>query len=154
MHFETKAIRIQTEKSQHQEHSTPLFPTSSFTFSNAQEMADGFAGLNEKNIYSRFTNPNCREFEQKMASLEGTEGAFATASGMAAVFATLLTFLEAGDHVLASRALFGSSFQILSDTLPRYGIEYTFLDPVDYNQWDTEVRPNTKLLFIETPTNP
>ncbi len=154
MKFETKAIRTQTERSQHQEHSSPIFPTSSFVFKDVEEMQNVFAGEKEGNIYSRFSNPTVREFEDKIAILEGVERAMATATGMAAVFASFLAFLKQGDHVIASRAVFGSSFQILSQTLPEYGIECTYVDPLDLDSWDAAVQKNTKMLFLETPSNP
>jgi O-succinylhomoserine sulfhydrylase len=154
MKFETKAIRIQTERSQHREHGTPIFPTSSFIFDNAEQMRALFAGEETGNIYSRFTNPSVREFELKMAALEEMDDAFATASGMSAVFATLMTFLKKGDHVLASRALFGSTYNLLNNRLSNWGIEYDFVDPKTPENWEEKVRANTKMLFIETPSNP
>lgn len=154
MKFETKAIRLQAKRSGHREHSVPIFPTSSFVFDDAEQMRQLFAGEQEGNIYSRFTNPNCQELEQKMAALEGVEAAYATATGMAAVFASLMSFLEAGDHLLASRALFGSSVTILTKYLPKWGIECSWLDPHEMDQWEQALRPNTKMLFIETPSNP
>lgn len=154
MKFETKAIRIQSKRSVHREHSTPIFPTSSFVFESAEQMQAIFAGEEQGNIYSRFTNPSAQEFQEKMAALEGTESAMATATGMAAVFASFLTFLKKGDHVLASRAVFGSSFQILSQTLPEYGISCSFVDPLHPESWQMAVQENTKMLFIETPSNP
>ncbi len=154
MKFETKAIRIQTERSQHREHGTPIFPTSSFVFDDAEQMRSLFAGEETGNIYSRFTNPSVREFELKIAALEEVTDAFATASGMAAVFAVFMTFLKKGDHVLASRALFGSTFNLLNNRLASWGIEYDFVDPKTPESWNEKVRPNTKMLFIETPSNP
>ncbi len=154
MKFETKAIRIQSDRSQHREHSTPIFPTSSFVFENVEQMQEVFAGNESGNIYSRFTNPSVAEFEEKIAALEGVEKAMATASGMAAVFSGFLAFLEKGDHVIASRAIFGSTFQILSATLPQYGIECTFVDAEDYSSWESAIQNNTKMLYLETPSNP
>lgn len=154
MKFETKAIRIQTDRSQYREHSTPIFPTSSFVFENAEQMRMVFAGSEEGNIYSRFNNPTVQEFEQKVAALEGVESAIATASGMAAVFAGFLTFLKKGDHVIASRALFGSAFQVLTQTLNDYGIDCTFVDSVDPTSWDVAIQSNTKMFYTETPSNP
>ncbi len=154
MKFETKAIRIQTRRSEHREHSTPIFPTSSFVFENAEQMQAIFAGSENGNIYSRFTNPSAQEFQEKIAALEGTESAMATATGMAAVFASFLAFLKKGDHVLASRAVFGSTFQVLSQTLPQYGISCTFVDPLQPESWEHAVQENTKMLFLETPSNP
>jgi len=154
MKFETRAIRIQTERSMHREHSTAIYPTSSFVFENAEQMQKLFAGEEEGNIYSRFTNPSVREFEQKIASLEGVDAAMATATGMAAVFASFLAFLKQGDHVIASRAIFGSTFQVLSATLTEYGITSTFVDPAKPNTWEAAIRPSTKMFYIETPSNP
>lgn len=154
MKFETKAIRLQTAQTGHKEHSTPIFPTSSFTFENAEQMAATFAGDQKGNIYSRFTNPTVREFEQKMAALEDTEDAFATASGMAAVFATFAAFLEQGDHMLSSRAIFGSTNKVITDTFTKWGVSHDWLDVADMSQWARTVRRNSKLIYIETPSNP
>ena len=154
MNFETKAIRIQTNRTTQREHSTPIFPTSSFVFDSAEHMRATFAGETPDNIYSRFMNPNCKELELKIAALEGTDDAVAVASGMAAVWAAILSFLKNGDHVLASRALFGSSYQMFINYLPKWGIECTFVDPVETDNWHTFIRPNTKMLFIESPSNP
>jgi len=154
MKFETKAIRIQTERSQHREHGTPIFPTSSFVFDDAEQMRSLFAGEETGNVYSRFTNPSVREFELKIAALEEVEDAFATATGMAAVFAVFMTFLKKGDHVLASRALFGSTYNLLNNRMSNWGIEYDFVDAQTPENWEEKVRPNTKMLFIETPSNP
>ena len=154
MKFETKAIRIQTERSQHREHGTPIFPTSSFIFDDAEQMRSLFAGEETGNVYSRFTNPSVREFELKIAALEEVEDAFATATGMAAVFAVFMTFLKKGDHVLASRALFGSTYNLLNNRMSNWGIEYDFVDSQTPENWEEKVRPNTKMLFIETPSNP
>ena len=154
MKFETKAIRIQTERSQHREHGTPIFPTSSFVFDDAEQMRSLFAGEETGNIYSRFTNPSVREFELKIAALEEVDDAYATATGMAAVFAVFMTFLKKGDHVLASRAIFGSTYNLLKNRLSNWGIEYDFVDPKTQKTWGEKVRANTKMLFIETPSNP
>lgn len=154
MKFETKAIRIQTERSQHREHGTPIFPTSSFVFDDAEQMRSLFAGEQTGNIYSRFTNPSVREFELKIAALEELDDAYATATGMSAVFAVFMTFLKKGDHVLASRAIFGSTYNLLKTRLTNWGIEYDFVDPKTPENWEEKVRANTKMLFIETPSNP
>ncbi|MCR9286887.1 O-succinylhomoserine sulfhydrylase [Saprospiraceae bacterium] len=154
MKFETKAIRIQTKRSEHREHSTPIFPTSSFVFENAEQMQAIFGGEEKGNIYSRFTNPSAREFEEKMAALEGVENAMATATGMAAVFASFMAHLKKGDHVIASRAVFGSSFQILAQTLPNYGITTTYINPLMPETWSEALNENTKMFFLETPSNP
>lgn len=153
MKFETAAIRLQTERSQHREHSTPIFPTSSFVFEDAEQMRSLFADEQEGNIYSRFTNPNCSELEQKMAALEGVDQAVCTASGMAAIFASMMGLLQAGDHLLATKAIFGATFTVLTQWLPRWGISCDWLD-TDTSDWQQAVRPNTKMLFIETPSNP
>lgn len=154
MNFETLAIRLQTERTQHREHSTPIFPTSSFVFDDAEQMRALFADEQEGNIYSRFTNPTVRELEEKMAALEGTEDAFATATGMAAVFASFMAFLNAGDHLLCTRAVFGSTHTVVSQFLPRWGIQTDFLDGRRPETWQNLLRPNTRMLFLETPTNP
>ncbi|MEM6964638.1 MAG: O-succinylhomoserine sulfhydrylase [Bacteroidota bacterium] len=154
MKFETKAIRIQTHRTPQREHSTPIFPTSSFVFENAEQMRSLFAGEATGNIYSRFTNPTCRELELKIAALEGVDDAVATASGMAAVSAVFFTFLKAGDHVICSRALFGSTCSLLNNYLPEWGIEHDFVDPYQPETWSSQVKPNTKMLFVETPSNP
>ena len=154
MKFETKAIRLQMERSKEMEHSAAIYPTSSFIFHNAEEMQKVFAGEQEANIYSRFTNPSVNEFEKKMASLEGVERAQATASGMAAVFSSILPFLKQGDHLIASKAVFGSSFQVLATMLPDYGIETTFVQANDPESWREALRENSKMFFLESPSNP
>jgi len=153
MKFETAAIRLQTERTQHREHSTPIFPTSSFVFEDAEQMRALFADEQEGNIYSRFTNPNCSELELKIATLEGVDTALSTASGMAAIFASIMGLLSSGDHLLATKAIFGASNTILTQWLPRYGITCDWLDS-DTTNWQDSVRPNTKMLFLETPSNP
>jgi len=152
--FETRAIRLQNEQTGEREHSVPIFPTSSFTFDNAEQMRAVFASEEEGNIYSRFTNPNCRELETKMASLEETEAAVALASGMSAVFGALMGHLQAGDHLICARAIFGSTYQVLMNWLPRWGIETTFVDGTDATNWALALKKNTKMFFLETPSNP
>ena len=154
MKFETLAIRLQTERTQHREHSTPIFPTSSYVFDDAEQMRSLFASEQEGNIYSRFTNPNCSELEQKIAALEGLEDALATATGMSAIFAAFMSFLSTGDHLLVSRAIFGSTFTIITQYLPKWGISYSWIDPLAPESWEEKIRPETKMLFIETPSNP
>ncbi len=154
MKFGTKAIRIQTDKTQHLEHSTPLFPTSSFVFENAEDMRAKFAGEEEGNIYSRFTNPSVRELELKIAALEGGEEGLATASGMAAIFTTFAALLASGDHILMSRAVFASTFRITENYLDKWKISYDYADPENLDSWDAMIRPETKLVYIETPSNP
>lgn len=153
-HFETLAIRTQTAQTNQKEHSTPLFLTSSFTFDTAEEGAALFNGDLEGNQYSRFSNPNTDEFIDKLNLLEGTEAGIATASGMAAVFCAILPNVKVGDHVVASKAIFGSSTLVISTILPQYGIGCTFVDVDNKDQWQQAIKKNTKFLFVETPSNP
>ena len=152
--FETDAIRIQTPTTGEREHSTPLYMTSSFTFESAEHARAMFAKEIEGNVYSRYSNPNTDEFIAKMCRLEGADAGVATSSGMAGVFGCLAGILNQGDHVLASRSLFGSSHQILSQILPRWGISFTYADADKTNSWQELIKPNTKMLFLETPSNP
>ncbi len=154
MHFETKAIRTQTDRSQHHEHSTPIFATSSFVFDDAENMRALFANELDGNIYSRFTNPSVREFENKMTILEEGEDSIATSSGMAAIFATFASLLSSGDHILISKAVFGSTFRVAEDYLNKWGISHNYIDHLDMSSWDDKLQSNTKLLYIETPSNP
>lgn len=154
MRPETKAIRIQTERTQENEHSTPLYLTSSFVFDDAEHMRATFADENDDNIYSRFSNPNVREFTDKLCALEGTEAGFATASGMAAVVASFLSFLKAGDHLLACSSIFGSTHTVITKYLPKWGISYSYADIHKPETWESLIRPETKMIFAETPTNP
>lgn len=153
-HFETNAIRTQLERSSHREHSAPIFATSSFTFKNAEEARAAFAEEIDANIYSRFSNPNTDEFIDKLCLLEGTEDGVSTATGMAAIFLALTSHLRAGDHIVASRSLFGSSHQLLSNILPRWGISHSYVDIADNKEWEEAIMPQTRLLFAETPSNP
>ncbi len=152
--FETKAIRTQTPSTDEREHSTPLYMTSSFTFESAEHARALFASEVEGNVYSRYSNPTTDEFISKMCKLEGAETGVATASGMAAVFSSLAGLLKQGDHILASRSLFGSSHQILSQILPKWGITFTYADTGKPDTWKGLIKPNTKMLFLETPSNP
>lgn len=151
--FETKAIRAQHERG-FREHSTPIYLTSSFVFDDAEHARALFADEVDDNIYSRFSNPNVNEFVQKMCLLENMEDGFGTASGMAAVFASLAALLESGDHILASSALFASSTRIIKDILPKWGIEHTFFDIHQPDTWEDLIQPNTKMIFAESPSNP
>lgn len=153
-HPQTEAVRIQTQKTQQMEHSTPLFLTSSFTYKNAEEMRAAFADEVEANIYSRFSNPNVDEFTQRVVALEGAEAGFATASGMSAIFASLMAFLKQGDHLLSSNAIFGSSHTIISKFLPKWGIEHTYFDLRKPEDIESLIQPNTRMIFLETPSNP
>lgn len=151
---DTRAIRIQAQRSLHREHSVPLFLTSSFVFDSAEQAKALFTGDEEGLIYSRYGNPNTDELVEKLCALEGTEDGLATATGMAAMFASIAALVRAGDHIVASRALFGSTYQILTAILPRWGVETTFVDPKSIDEWSDAIRPETKLLFCETPSNP
>ena len=150
----TKAIRIQTERTNEMEHSTPLFLTSSFCYDDAEEMRAAFADETDANIYTRFSNPNVTEFIDKMVALEGAEAGFATASGMSAVFASFMAFLKSGDHLISCNAVFGSTVTVLNKYLPNYGIQVTYVPADKPELWEAAIKPNTKMIYLETPTNP
>lgn len=152
--FETQAIRTQTEKTKFKEHSTPLYLTSSYVFDNAEEMRASFADEKERNIYSRYSNPNTSEFIQKMCLLEQAESGFAFASGMAAVFSTFAALLDAGDHIISSSSVFGSTQTMLNKILPKWNISTSFFKVDDYQAIESLVQPNTKMIYAESPTNP
>ncbi len=155
LHPETLAIRTQTARSDEREHSTPLYLTSSFVFDDAEQARALFADEVAGNIYSRYSNPNTDEFVRKMALLEGAEEGIAFASGMAAVFGSMAAFLRSGDHVVASRALFGSTHQLFTKLFPRWGITATYVDAdATAEVWAAAVQPSTKIVFVETPSNP
>ena len=155
MKKQTKAIRTQTKKTQYREHSTPLFLTSSFTFESAEQGKALFEETEEGNIYSRFSNPTVQEFVDKVCLLEDCESGVATATGMAAVFASMAALLKSGDHILASRALFGSAHQIITQIISKWGITYTYLDAdAGEADWEAAVLPNTRMVYLETPSNP
>lgn len=154
-HPETNAIRIQTRQTDQKEHATPLFLTSSFTYESAEDMAAAFADDSlEVNIYSRFSNPTVDEFITKIAALEGAEDGIATGTGMAAVFSTFMTFLSKGDHILSAAAVFGSTHTILTKYLPKWGIESSYFDMSKPETIAALIQPTTKMLYIETPSNP
>jgi O-succinylhomoserine sulfhydrylase len=152
--FETNAIRNQMERSQNLEHSTPLHLTSSFVFEDAEDMRASFAEEKERNIYSRFTNPNTTEFVEKVAQMEGAEAGVAFATGMGAVFATFATFLNAGDHIVSARALFGSTHTLFTKYLPKWQITTSYFPSDDLSLIEGLIKPNTKCIYIESPTNP
>jgi O-succinylhomoserine sulfhydrylase len=152
--FETLAIRLQIERSQYKEHSVPLYLTSSYKFDDAEEMRALFANEKEGNVYSRYANPNTDELINKMSILEGAENGWATSSGMAAIFTTFMTFLGSGDHVLSSRSVFGSTHQLLNNIFPKWGITYSYADLDKPQQWEDGIQDNTKMIFVETPSNP
>ncbi len=154
LHPITKAIRKQVDRTEEMEHSSPLFLTSSFCYNNAEEMRATFADEIENNIYSRFSNPGVKEFIDRMCILEGAEEGYATASGMSAVFASFMALLKQGDHLISFNAIFGSTHTVVSKFLPRFGIEYTYISATDPDSWEAAIRPNTKMIFVETPTNP
>lgn len=154
-HPETKAIRLQTKKTEQKEHSTPLFLTSSFTYDSAEDMAAAFSDDSlDVNIYSRFSNPTVDEFINKIAALEGAEDGIATGTGMAAVFSTFMTFLSKGDHIISASAVFGSTHTILTKYLPKWGIEYSYFNMNEPESIAALVKPNTRMLYLETPSNP
>lgn len=152
--FETNAIRHQTKRSHNSEHSAPIYATSSFVFEDAEEARAMFADEIGGNIYSRYSNPNNDEFIEKLCLLEKTEDGIATASGMAAMFCSIAAFVGNGDHIVASRSLFGSTHQILTRLLPKWGISHTYVNIQNLEEWENAIQPNTKLLFVETPSNP
>ncbi|EEG08809.1 O-succinylhomoserine sulfhydrylase [Pseudogulbenkiania ferrooxidans] len=154
LHPETLAIRAGLEASQFHEHSQGLYLTSSFTFDTAEEGAAMFIGQKPGYTYSRFTNPTVNAFQERLAALEGAERAIATASGMAAIQACMMSLLKAGDHIVASQSLFGSTINLFSGTLSKFGIETTFVDAGDLQAWRAAVKPTTRLFFLETPSNP
>ena len=154
MDFETKAIRLQTERSQFQEHSTPLYLTSSFIFEDAEEMRASFAEEKERNLYSRFSNPNTAEFVNKMVALEGAESGYAFATGMSAIFSTFGALLNAGDHVVSCRSIFGSTHTLFTKYFPKWDIETSYFNVDEVDQVESLIQTNTKILYLETPTNP
>ena len=152
--FETLAVRAGQRRTEEGENAEPLFLTSSYVFSNAAEAAARFSGEQPGNIYSRFTNPTVRTFEQRLAALEGGASCVATASGMAAILATCFGLLKAGDHIVSSRSIFGTTTVLFGTYLARFGIETAFVPLSDLSAWQEAIRPNTRLLFLETPSNP
>ena len=154
MNQETQAIRIQAERSQYKEHSVPLYLTSSYAFDDAEDMRALFAEEKEGNIYSRYSNPNIKELLDKMSALEKTEAAWATASGMAAVFTTFASLLVSGDHIVSCRSVFGSTHRLLTEILPKWNITSTYVDFDQYQGYEDAIQENTKMVYIETPSNP
>ncbi|MFM8833949.1 MAG: trans-sulfuration enzyme family protein, partial [Cytophagales bacterium] len=152
--FETDAIRTQTNRTDFREHSVPLYLTSSFVFEDAEQARALFADEMPGNIYTRFSNPNNTEFIEKLCLLEGAEDGIATASGMAAMYCSMAALLKSGDHVLASRSVFGSTHQILNVLFPKFGISHTYVDIADTTSWEGSLKPNTRMIFVETPSNP
>jgi O-succinylhomoserine sulfhydrylase len=153
-HFETAAIRNQTERTQFSEHSTPLYLTSSFVFDDAEEMRASFAEEKERNLYSRFSNPNTTEFVDKIITMEGAEAGYAFATGMSAIFSTFAALLSAGDHVVSCRSVFGSTHSMFTKFLPKWNIETCYFKVDEVDLLESLIQPHTKILYIETPTNP
>ncbi|WP_372832044.1 O-succinylhomoserine sulfhydrylase [Pontibacterium sp.] len=152
--FDTLAVRAGQRRTGEGEHSDPIYLTSSYVFSSAREAAARFNGDEEGNIYSRFTNPTVQAFERRIAALEGAERAVATSSGMAAIMSLGIALLQQGDHVVCSRSVFGSTVSLFNKYLTRAGIETSFVDPTDLDDWRAAIKPNTKMFFMETPSNP
>ncbi len=153
-HFETLAIRTQTERTQFDEHSTPLFLTSSFVFEDAEDMRASFAEEKDKNLYSRFSNPNVTEFIDKIAKMEGAESGYAFATGMAAIYSTFAALLNSGDHIVSCQSVFGSTHTLFTKYFPKWNIETTYFKADDAENVEELIQPNTKILYLETPTNP
>ncbi len=154
MEKETLAIRLQNERTKHHEHSVPLYLTSSYVFDDAEDMRAQFADEKEGEIYSRYANPNVQELIDKMAVLENAETGWATASGMAAVFTFFGALLQSGDHIVSARSVFGSTHRLFTEILPKWGITTTYVDFDDYEGFENAITPATKILFLETPSNP
>lgn len=152
--FETDAIRHQHERTPFREHAVPVYLSSSFVFEDAEQARAMFADEIPGNIYSRYSNPNTNEFVEKLCLLEGTEDGIATSSGMAAMYCSMTALLKSGDHILASRSVFGSTHQILNTIYPKFGITYTYADINQPETWESKIQPNTRMIFVETPSNP
>jgi O-succinylhomoserine sulfhydrylase len=152
--LETLAVHAGIKRSQFNEHSEALFLTSSYVFDSAAQAAARFIGAEPGNIYSRFTNPTVTMFEERLAALEGAEQCVATASGMSAILACCMGLLKCGDHIVASRSIFGSTVNLFGTIFKRFGVDTTFVSATDVNEWEVAVRPNTRLFFLETPSNP
>jgi len=152
--FETQAIRTQLERTQFQEHSVPLYLTSSFVFEDAEDMRASFAEEKDRNIYSRYSNPNTNEFIEKICKMEGAESGFAFASGMAAVYSTLAALLSSGDHIVSASSVFGATHSLFINYFPKWGIETSYFDIDKPETIESFIKPNTKILFAESPTNP
>ena len=153
-HFDTLAVRSGHRRTAENEHAEPIFATSSFVFDSAAQAAARFSGDEPGNIYARFTNPTVQIFEKRLAALEGGESCVATASGMAAITAICIGLLSSGDHLVSSRSIFGTTTVLFDKYLPRFGIETSFVDLTDLSAWKAAIRPDTRLLFVETPSNP
>ncbi|BFM07335.1 O-succinylhomoserine sulfhydrylase [Halioxenophilus aromaticivorans] len=153
-HLATLAVRAGQVRSAEGEHSEPIFTTSSYVFASAEEAAARFSGEQDGNVYSRYTNPTVRTFQDRLAALEGGEAAVATASGMAAILSTCLALLKSGDHVICSRSVFGTTSVLFTKFMGKFGVEISFVNPTQIDQWRKAIQPNTQLFFMETPSNP
>lgn len=154
LHFETEAIRTQSSTTQHHEHSVPMYVTSSFVFDDAEEMRAAFADEVQRNIYSRFSNPNSSEFIEKLCKMEGAEAGYAFASGMAAVFSTFAALLKSGDEILSCRSIFGSTHTVFIKIFPKWDIKTQYAPINDLSQWEDKINENTRIIYVETPSNP
>ncbi len=152
--FETQAVRTQTEKTQFLEHSTPMYLTSGFVFEDSEEMRAAFAEEKDRNLYSRFSNPNTTEFVDKICKLEGAEDGYAFATGMAAVFSTFAALLDAGDHIVSARSVFGSTHTLFTKYFPKWNIETSYFQVDEVEKVESIIQPNTKIIYAESPTNP
>lgn len=152
--LDTRAVRAGQQRTHEGEHSEPIFATSSYVFANASEAAARFSGEQPGNVYSRYTNPTVRTFEERIAALEGAEQGVATSSGMAAILTTCLALLKSGDHIVCSRSVFGTTTVLLTKYLGKFGVDTTFVSPTDPREWQQAARANTRLFFLETPSNP
>ncbi len=153
-HFETEAIRTQSDRTQHKEHSTPLYLTSGFVFDDAEEMRASFAEEKQRDLYSRYSNPNNSEFVEKICKMEGAEDGFAFASGMSAIYSTFAALLSQGDHIVSARSVFGATHGLFTKYFPKWGIETSYFNCNDLEAIEALIQPNTKILYAETPTNP
>ncbi|MCQ0110622.1 O-succinylhomoserine sulfhydrylase [Zhouia amylolytica] len=153
-HFETDAVRTQLNRSEFLEHSVPMYVTSSFVFEDAEDMRASFSEEKQRNIYSRFTNPNTSEFVEKICKMEGAEAGYAFATGMAAVFSTFAALLDSGDHIVSARSVFGSTHTLFTKYLPKWNIETSYFKVNEPDKIESLIKPNTKILFAESPTNP
>ncbi len=154
-HKQSKLIRARVEQTKNNEHASPLFLTSSFTFDNAEDMRAAFADETDANIYSRFSNPSVKEFVDRLCILENAEAGFATASGMSAVFGSFMALLKKGDHLISCNAVFGSTHTVISKYLPKYGIDFSYVSTnATEAEWEAAITPQTKMIYLESPTNP
>ena len=154
LHTDTLGVRAGVRRTEFNEHSEALFLTSSFCFDSAADAAHGFANAEKGFIYSRFTNPTVAMFQDRLAALEGGESCIATSSGMSAIMTVAMAHLQAGDHVVCSRSVFGATIQLFNSILSKFGIETTYVDMANLDSWKAAVKPNTKLFYLETPSNP